>query len=96
MLKPTLMGGVARTLRFAAQARALGIRPVISAMFESGVAYRGHVALAAATGGAAAGLAPYNRLAVDVLSPRLGLDRPTVDVPAFFRTERAVEIPLPE
>lgn len=96
VLKPTLVGGVVRTLRFAAQARALGIRPVLSGMFESGIAMRGHVALAAATGGAPAGLDPYNRLAADVLVPRLPLDRPTVDVPAFFRTERSVEIPLPE
>jgi O-succinylbenzoate synthase len=95
VLKPTLIGGVARTLRFAAQARALGIRPVVSGMFESGVAMRGHVALAAATGGAPAGLDPYNRLAADVLTPRLDLDRPTVDVPAFFRVERTVEIPDP-
>jgi O-succinylbenzoate synthase len=95
VLKPTLLGGVAQTLRFAAQARALGIRPVVSGMFESGVAMRGHVALAAATGGAPAGLDPYNRLAADVLSPRLDLDRPTIDVPAFFRTERTVEIPDP-
>ena len=96
VLKPTLLGGVARTLRFAAQARALGIRPVLSGMFESGVAHRGHVALAAATGGAPAGLAPYNRLAADVLTPRLPLDRPTVDVPTFFRAEHTVKIPLPE
>jgi len=95
VLKPTLVGGVARTLRFAVQARALGIRPVLSAMFESGMAFRVHIALAAATGGAPAGLDPYNRLAADVLSPRLDLDRPTIDVPAFFRTERIVEIPDP-
>ncbi len=93
VLKPTLLGGVARTLRFAAQAKALGIRPVLSGAFESGVAMRGHVALAAATGAAPAGLDPYRRLAADVLMPRLPLDRPTVDVPMFFRTEHAVEIP---
>jgi O-succinylbenzoate synthase len=95
VLKPTLVGGVARTRRFAASAQALGITPVLSGMFESGVAMRGHVALAAATGGAPAGLDPYNRLAADVLTPRLALDRPAVDVPSFFRTERAVEIPDP-
>ena len=93
VLKPTLLGGVVRTLQFAAQAKALGIRPVLSGAFESGVAMRGHAALAAATGAAPAGLDPYRRLAADVLAPRLPLDRPTVDVPSFFRTERAVEIP---
>ena len=90
VLKPTLLGGVARTLRFAAQARALGIRPVLSGAFESGVGMRGNLALAAAAGGHPAGLDPYNRLASDVLVPRLRLDRPTVDVPAFFRTEHEV------
>lgn len=93
VLKPTLVGGVARTFRFAAQARALGIRPVLSGAFESGVAMRAHVALAAATGAAPAGLDPYTRLAADVLVPRLPLDRPRVDVPVFFRTEFAVEVP---
>jgi O-succinylbenzoate synthase len=96
VFKPTLVGGVARTLRFAAQAGSLGIRPVLSGMFESGVAHRAHVALAAATGAAPAGLDPYNRLAADVLTPRLALDRPAVDVPTLFRTERAVEVPLSE
>ncbi|MEM1044190.1 MAG: o-succinylbenzoate synthase [Bacteroidota bacterium] len=92
VLKPTLLGGVARVLRFGAAARALGIRPVLSGMFESGVAVRGHVALAAATGGAPAGLDPYSRLAADVLRPRLALGRPTLDVPSFFRAEHTVEI----
>jgi o-succinylbenzoate synthase len=90
VLKPTLLGGVIRTLRFAAQARALGIRPVISGAFESGVAMRGHVAIAAASGGAPAGLDPYRRLAADVLRPRLALDRPLVDVPALFAAEHEV------
>ena len=93
VLKPTLLGGVACVLRFAASARALGIRPVLSGAFESGVAMRGHVALAAATGGAPAGLDPYRRLATDVFHPRLSLDRPSVDVPTFFRSEHTVEIP---
>lgn len=95
VLKPTLVGGVARVLRFAAEARRLGIRPVLSGAFESGVAMRAHVALAAATGGAPAGLDPYKHLATDVLAPRLPLHGPTVDVPAFFRTEHEVVIPEP-
>lgn len=93
VLKPTLLGGVVQTLRFAAQAKDLGIRPVLSGAFESGVAMRGHLALAAATGGAPAGLDPYRRLATDVLAPRLTLDRPAVDVPAFFRGDHRVEVP---
>jgi o-succinylbenzoate synthase len=93
VLKPTLLGGVMRTLGFARQARALGIRPVLSGAFESGVAMRAHVALAAATGGAPAGLDPYRWLAEDVLAPRLPLDRPWVDVPGLLGAEREVALP---
>jgi o-succinylbenzoate synthase len=93
VLKPTILGGVMRTLALAERARQLGIQSVISAAFESGIAMRAHVALAAATGGAAAGLDPYRLLAADVLAPRLPLDRPVVDVPGFFRTEREVVVP---
>lgn len=92
VLKPTLLGGVIRTLRFAAGAQALGTRPVISGAFESGIAMRGHVGVAAASGGAPAGLDPYRRLASDVLRPRLALDRPLVDVPALFAAEHDVVI----
>lgn len=84
VLKPTLLGGMLRTLAFASRARALGMRAIISGAFESGIAMRGHVTLAAATGGEPAGLAPYTRLASDVLQPRLPLDRPLVDVPKLF------------
>jgi o-succinylbenzoate synthase len=92
VLKPTILGGVIRTLRFAEQAQMLGIRPVISGAFESGVAMRAHVAIAAASGGAPAGLDPYNRLVEDVLRPRLALGRPVVDVPSLFRGEHEVVI----
>jgi O-succinylbenzoate synthase len=81
VLKPTVLGGVAATLRWAARARAVGVRPVLSAAFESGVGLRGVAALAAATGGEPAGLDPYRRLADDVLAAPLPLDRPFVDVP---------------
>ena len=84
VLKPTLVGGMAATLRLAAQARAVGVLPVLSAAFESGVGMRGVAALAAATGGHAAGLDPYRWLARDVLADRLPLDRPTVDIPALL------------
>jgi o-succinylbenzoate synthase len=92
VLKPTILGGMLRTLAFARQARALGMKPVISGAFESGVAMRGHVALAAATGGEPAGLDPYNRLVEDVLRPRLHLDRPLVDVRAVFAQEHDVGV----
>lgn len=84
VLKPTVLGGLAATLRWARQARQVGVRPVLSAAFESGVGLRGVAALAAATGAEAVGLDPYRRLAGDVLGERLPFDRPTVDLPRLF------------
>ncbi len=83
VLKPTLVGGLMAALRWAARARAVGARPVLSAAFESGVGLRGVAALAAATGAEAAGLDTYRWLGADVLSP-LPFNRPRVDVPALF------------
>lgn len=84
VLKPTILGGIVRTLELADEARRLGMRAVISSAFESGVGVRGHIALAAASGGEPAGLDPYNLLEYDVLENRLPLDRPFVDVPSIF------------
>lgn len=92
VLKPTLVGGLAATLRLAARARSMGVRPVLSAAFESGVGLRGVAALGAATGGEAAGLDPYRWLAEDVVGP-LPFLQPSVDVPALFR--QPVEVRLP-
>lgn len=92
VLKPTVLGGVAAVLRWAERARAAGVPVVLSGAFESGVGMRGVAALAAATGGEAAGLDPYRRLADDVLAESLPLDRPEVDVPALLA--RPLEVRL--
>ncbi len=92
VLKPTLVGGLMAALRLATSARAVGVRPVWSAAFESGVGLRGVAAGAAATGGEAAGLDTYRWLGADVLGP-LPFDRPRVDVPALFA--RPIEIHRP-
>lgn len=84
VLKPTLIGGLARTLRLALHARSVGVRPVLSATFESGVGLRGVAALAAATGAEPAGLDTARWLAEDVLTDPLSLDRPHVDIPGLF------------
>ena len=84
VLKPTLLGGIAATLRLALHARSVGVRPVLSASFESGVGLRGVAALAAATGAEPAGLGTYRWLAADVLDERLPLDRARIDVPGLF------------
>lgn len=92
VLKPTLVGGLMATLRLAAAARSVGVRPVLSAAFESGVGLRGVAALAAATGAEPAGLDTYRWLAADVVGP-LPFDRPHVDVPALFAAPPDLRLP---
>jgi o-succinylbenzoate synthase len=82
VLKPTLLGGISRTMRFARRASRLGIVPVISSAYETGVGTAALVALASGVGGerVAAGLDTYRRLAEDFLRPCLELPAPRVDV----------------
>ena len=83
VLKPTLLGGLSAVLRFAGEAERLGMTPVVSAAYETGVGTAALVALAAAIGGdSPAGLDTYRRLAEDVVSPRLDLATPEVEVRA--------------
>lgn len=82
VLKPTLLGGFTAVARWVEAGRRLGMRPVISAAFESGIGMRGLVAAAAALGeaGVPAGLDTYRRLRGDVLTPRPALAGPEVAV----------------
>jgi len=93
VLKPTLVGGVSRTLRIANRASLLGMEPVISSAYETGVATAALVALAAGVGGEEipAGLDTYRRLAGDVLRPRLDLPTPRADVRAMSATRREID-----
>src|SRR5918998_677862 len=50
VLKPTLLGGISRTLRVAGRALRLGVTPVISSAYEGGVGAAALVALAAGIG----------------------------------------------
>ena len=73
VLKPTLLGGIARAREWAAKALALNLRPVVSSCFESGV---GLLALAGfawtSTGDTVpAGLDTYRWLDADVVEPRI-------------------------
>ena len=92
VLKPTILGGIIRTLELADEARRLGMRAVVSSAFESGVGMRGNIALAVATGGEPAGLDPYNLLEHDVLEERLPLDKSIVDIPSFFARDIQITI----
>ena len=83
VLKPTLLGGLSAALRFAGEASRLGITPVVSSAYETGVGTAALVALAAAiSDDAPAGLDTYRRLAADVVSPDLDLSSPVVEVRA--------------
>ena len=84
MIKPSLVGGIGRTLQLATLARSVGARPVISSAYESGIGLRGLVALAAATDAEPAGLDTARIMQNDVLSERLPLEGAFVDVPALL------------
>ncbi|HMB91526.1 MAG TPA: o-succinylbenzoate synthase [Rhodothermales bacterium] len=90
VLKPTLVGGVAHTLRMARTAQSLGMTPVLSAAFETGVGLRGLIALAACLGKTPVGLDTYHWLAEDVLEPRLVWDVPDIDVATLMEAPRHI------
>lgn len=92
VLKPTLLGGISRSLRFAREARALGIRAVISSSYESGVGTGALVALAAAVGDEPVGLDTYRRLAEDVIEAPLSLPAPVVEVRQAVEAARRVDL----
>ena len=91
VLKPTLLGGISPTLRLANRAKELGIPPVISSAYETGVGTLALVALAAGVGEAPAGLDTYRRLARDVLAPRPRLSSARIDVGAMMGTRREID-----
>lgn len=90
VLKPTVLGGVIHTLRMVRMAQSLGMKPVLSAAFETGIGLRTLVALAACLGDTPVGLDTYRWLADDVLDPRLTWAGPEIDVAALMQTPRRV------
>ena len=94
MLKPTLLGGISRTLRLAELALCLGVTPVVSSTYESGVGTAALVALAAGIGDQEipAGLDPYRRLAGDVLETTLDLPAPGVGVRETAEASHRVDV----
>lgn len=92
ILKPTLLGGLVPTLRMADRARALGMTPVLSASFETGIGLQGLVALAAGLGpdDVPAGLDTYRWLADDVIDPCLDFNQGQLDVAAMLTARRSI------
>ena len=87
VLKPTLLGGITETRRWAAWARRRAAAPVISASYESGIGLRMLVALAGALSNGPVGLSTYPRLAADVLRPRLPLSGAAIDVEQVYASD---------
>lgn len=77
ILKPTLLGGLARCAAYAEAARDCGAYPVVSAMLEAGVGTLTLARFAAAIcdEDTAAGLDTYRWLSADVLEPRLRFEQ---------------------
>jgi o-succinylbenzoate synthase len=81
VLKATLLGGLHRSQTLAFHARRLGILPVVSSTFESGVGILGLARLAAlASAGTPAGLDTYRWLASDVIRPRIKTPEGRIDL----------------
>jgi o-succinylbenzoate synthase len=94
VLKPTLIGGIARTLRLAERALRLGMTPVVSSAYESGVGTAALVALSAGIGEREipAGLDTYRSLAGDVLDVALDLPAPGIDVTETAEASRKIDV----
>jgi O-succinylbenzoate synthase len=94
VLKPALLGGISRTLRVAEQALRLGVTPVISSAYESGVGTAALVALAAGIGDrpVPAGLDTYRKIAGDVLEKPLNLPAPSVGVRETAKASRKIDV----
>lgn len=74
VIKPSLLGGLKKSIGLIDWAHGAGKYAVVSSMYESGVGIRHLAALAAAkTPDVPAGLDTYSRLLDDVVSPRLDM-----------------------
>ena len=94
VLKPTLLDGISQTLRVAKRALDLGVTPVVSSAYESGVGTAALVALAAGIGDrpVPVGLDTYRTMEGDVLQTPLRLPAPSVDVREAAETSRKVDV----
>lgn len=85
VLKPTLLGGVERSMQFTREAHKLGMMPVISSSFESSLGILTLANLAAAAGDMhiQAGLDTLSWFEKDILKPPLKSSQGTLDLSAF-------------
>ena len=100
ILKPTVLGGFAGLVYLADKASDLGLRPVWSGAYETGIGMMGLVALAACAKGDARGDAggvpaplgtdTYRWIEQDVVRPRLKLDASSIDVEEAVTVKRTL------
>ncbi len=84
VIKPMLLGGPGVSTAWAEHATQLGITPVISAAYETGIGILGLMHTAGQiTADAPQGLDTYRCIQRDVLVPRLDLAGPRVTIPSF-------------
>jgi len=94
VLKPTLLGGLSRTLRVAGRALRLSVTPVVSSAYESGVGTAALVALAAGIGERPVpiGLDTHRTMVGDVLETPLNLPAPAVNVRETEDASRTIDV----
>ncbi len=88
ILKPAVLGGIEKTMRFARIAKSLGIKPVISSVFESGVGLTALANIAAAINApdTPVGLGTYTWFKEDVLQTPFCAEEGQINVLAINKT----------
>lgn len=91
VLKPTLLGGFSGLVYMANKALELGLTPVLSSAYESGIGMMGLVTLAACLeGDAPIGAGTYRWIEQDVVRPRLKLSQARVNVEETVNVKRTM------
>jgi O-succinylbenzoate synthase len=93
ILKPTLLGGFHRSVQYGLKALNLGLKPVMSSTYESGVGILGlaHLAAYMTDEDIPAGLDTYRSLAADTITPRIDTDGGQIDISPLARESRQVD-----
>ncbi|MFQ5933656.1 MAG: o-succinylbenzoate synthase, partial [Dehalococcoidia bacterium] len=91
VLKATLLGGLHRSMQLALKARRLGMEPVVSSTFETGVGIAGLARFAAIVSkDTPVGLDTYRWLATDVVLPRIEIHNGCIDLASLERRHHEV------
>ncbi len=97
VIKPTLLGGFHRSNQLALKARELGLQPVVSSAFETGIGIAGLARWAAVVaGGVPVGLDTYRWLAEDVLLSGIDVSNGAVDLPLLEKKKKEINFSLLE